>query len=80
MQVGLRAILGRDLSGEVIKVGAEVDDFAVGDKVLGLTGYAYAEHVAADAWVKIRLDSTLWTLAPSHWLFSPTRNSLRKQC
>src|SRR5580658_6449181 len=48
------AILGRDVAGEVIEVGAGVDAFAVGDKVLGLVWQAYAERVAAtvDAWAK----------------------------
>jgi NADPH:quinone reductase-like Zn-dependent oxidoreductase len=49
------AILGRDVSGEVIEVGAGVDAFAVGDRVLGLVWQAYAERVAAsvDAWAKL---------------------------
>ncbi len=48
-------ILGRDVSGEVVEVGAGVDAFAVGDKVLGLVWHAYAERVAAsvDAWAKL---------------------------
>jgi NADPH:quinone reductase-like Zn-dependent oxidoreductase len=49
------AVLGRDVAGEVIEVGAGVDAFAVGDKVLGLVWQAYAERVAAsvDAWAKL---------------------------
>jgi hypothetical protein len=49
------AILGRDVAGEVIEVGAEVDAFAVGDRVLGVVSQGYAERVAgpADAWAKL---------------------------
>ncbi|HEY2512049.1 MAG TPA: NADP-dependent oxidoreductase [Polyangiaceae bacterium] len=48
-------ILGRDASGEVIELGAGVDAFAVGDKVLGLAWQTYAERVAApvEAWTKL---------------------------
>ncbi len=47
-------ILGWDISGVVLKVGEEVTDFAVGDKVFGMVnfpghGKAYAEFVASPA-------------------------------
>jgi len=47
-------ILGWDIAGTVVEVGAEVSDFEVGDKVFGLVnfpgqGKAYAEGVAAPA-------------------------------
>ncbi len=47
-------ILGWDLAGIVAEVGADVTDFAVGDKVFGMVnfpghGKAYAEQVAAPA-------------------------------
>ncbi|SEW33353.1 NADPH:quinone reductase [Chryseobacterium wanjuense] len=47
-------ILGWDLSGVVIEVGADVKDFKVGDEVFGVIkhpghGKAYAEYVAAPA-------------------------------
>ena len=42
------AILGRDISGIVRAVGANVKHFKVGDRVLALTNKTYAELVAVD--------------------------------
>ena len=47
-------IIGWDISGTVAAVGADVTDFAVGDKVFGMVnfpghGKAYAEYVASPA-------------------------------
>jgi NADPH:quinone reductase-like Zn-dependent oxidoreductase len=42
------AILGRDISGIVQAVGANVKHFKVGDRVLALTSKTYAELVAVD--------------------------------
>jgi NADPH:quinone reductase-like Zn-dependent oxidoreductase len=42
------AILGRDISGIVRAVGANVKHFKVGDRVLALTNRTYAELVAVD--------------------------------
>jgi NADPH:quinone reductase-like Zn-dependent oxidoreductase len=42
------AILGRDISGIVKKVGANVKHFKPGDRVLALTNKTYAELVAVD--------------------------------
>jgi NADPH:quinone reductase-like Zn-dependent oxidoreductase len=42
------AILGRDVSGVVRAVGANVKHFKAGDRVLALTNRAYAELVAVD--------------------------------
>jgi NADPH:quinone reductase-like Zn-dependent oxidoreductase len=42
------AILGRDVSGIVRKVGANVKHFKAGDRVLALTNKTYAELVAVD--------------------------------
>jgi NADPH:quinone reductase-like Zn-dependent oxidoreductase len=47
-------ILGWDISGVVAEVGADVSDFAVGDRVFGMVnfpghGKAYAEYVASPA-------------------------------
>ncbi len=48
------AILGRDVSGAVVAIGAGVTSFAIGDGVLGLVWGAYAELAAApvDCWAK----------------------------
>ncbi len=48
-------VLGRDASGEVVEVGSDVKDLAVGDRVLGLVQGAYAELVTAPAesWAKL---------------------------
>lgn len=47
-------ILGWDISGEVVEIGADVGNFKVGDEVFGMVnfvghGQAYAEYVAAPA-------------------------------
>lgn len=53
----LPTILGRDVSGEVLAVGSEVteNEFAVGDRVMGLVEHAYAEVVvgSADSFAKL---------------------------
>ncbi len=46
--LSLPAILGRDVSGVVRAVGANVKHFKVGDRVLALTNATYAELVAVD--------------------------------
>jgi NADPH:quinone reductase-like Zn-dependent oxidoreductase len=43
----LPAILGRDVAGEVVSVGANVKQFKAGDKVLGLVNHSYAEYLVA---------------------------------
>lgn len=45
----LPAILGRDVSGEVVAIGSEVTEFCVGDRVMGLVEHGYAEMVVAPA-------------------------------
>jgi NADPH:quinone reductase-like Zn-dependent oxidoreductase len=42
----LPAILGRDVSGQVVEVGSEVSEFRVGDRVMGLVREGYAEFAA----------------------------------
>jgi NADPH:quinone reductase-like Zn-dependent oxidoreductase len=43
----LPTILGRDVAGEVVAVGADVTEFAPGDRVMGLVLHGYAELVVA---------------------------------
>jgi NADPH:quinone reductase-like Zn-dependent oxidoreductase len=47
VQLDLPAVLGRDVSGEVVAVGAGVTAFRVGMRVLGLVNHGYAERVVA---------------------------------
>jgi NADPH:quinone reductase-like Zn-dependent oxidoreductase len=49
MPLELPAVLGRDVSGEVLELGAGVTGFRVGDKVFGLVNHGYAELVTAPA-------------------------------
>jgi NADPH:quinone reductase-like Zn-dependent oxidoreductase len=55
MPLELPAILGRDVSGEVVQVGPGVTAFKVGARVMGLVNRGYAEFVVAaiDAWAEI---------------------------
>lgn len=43
----LPAILGKDVSGIIEKVGSNVLDFKIGDEIFGLTNGSYAEYVIA---------------------------------
>lgn len=45
----LPAILGRDLSGEIAELGARVDGFHEGDRVMALANSTYAEYCVARA-------------------------------
>jgi NADPH:quinone reductase-like Zn-dependent oxidoreductase len=45
--LALPAILGRDVSGEVVERGPDVAELAVGDRVLGVASHTYAERVVA---------------------------------
>lgn len=49
MPLELPAILGHDISGEVVALGSEVKDFQIGDRVLGFGNRTYAEFVTAPA-------------------------------
>jgi NADPH:quinone reductase-like Zn-dependent oxidoreductase len=49
MPLELPAVLGRDVAGEVLEVGAGVTDFRPGDRVLGLVMGGYAEQVVSGA-------------------------------
>ena len=49
------AILGRDVSGEIVELGAGVTDFKKGDKVLAFVEHSYCEEVAIPASIVARL-------------------------
>lgn len=49
MPLELPAILGRDLSGEVVALGEGVTDLRIGERVFGLVNHTYAEYVACKA-------------------------------
>jgi NADPH:quinone reductase-like Zn-dependent oxidoreductase len=55
MPLQLPAVLGRDVSGEVLEVGPGVVGHAPGDRVLGLVRQGYAEEVVAplSAWAQL---------------------------
>jgi NADPH:quinone reductase-like Zn-dependent oxidoreductase len=55
LELRFPAILGRDASGEVLEVGANVTSLAVGDRVLGFALSTFAERVVAaeNAWAKV---------------------------
>src|SRR5271168_4166013 len=53
------AILGRDVSGVVRAVGANVKHFKVGDRVLALSNKTYAELVAVDDSIVTHLPHSL---------------------
>lgn len=55
LELRFPAILGRDASGEVLEVGANVTSLAVGDHVLGFARSTFAERVVApeNAWAKL---------------------------
>jgi len=49
MPLELPAVLGRDVSGEVVALGPKVTGYFVGQRVLGLVRRGYAERVVAPA-------------------------------
>lgn len=49
MPINFPAILGRDLSGEVVASGEGIADLKVGDRVFGLVNQSYAEYVVCKA-------------------------------
>jgi NADPH:quinone reductase-like Zn-dependent oxidoreductase len=55
MELHFPAILGRDASGEVLEVGANVKSLRAGDRVLGFALGTFAERVVAvaSAWAKV---------------------------
>jgi NADPH:quinone reductase len=52
------AIAGLEMAGEVVLVGDEVDGVAVGDRVMAMTGRAWAERVAVDHRLVVPVPST----------------------
>jgi NADPH:quinone reductase-like Zn-dependent oxidoreductase len=43
------AILGRDLAGEIVDIGADVTGFSIGQRVMALANRTYAEYAVVDA-------------------------------
>ncbi|WP_432732482.1 NAD(P)H-quinone oxidoreductase [Jeongeupia wiesaeckerbachi] len=64
---GESAVLGLEVAGEVVVIGDDVADFAIGDAVFGLVpGGAYAEYCVLDAALAIRKPEVLsWAEAAS---------------
>ena len=59
MPIEFPAILGRDLSGEVVEIGRGVTGFSKGMRVMGLTHGTYAEYAVAEADVLAPMPETL---------------------
>jgi NADPH:quinone reductase-like Zn-dependent oxidoreductase len=55
----LPAVLGRDVSGQVVALGSAVTGFAIGDTVMGLVQHGYAELVTAPATTFARVPAGL---------------------
>jgi len=49
MPINFPAVLGRDLSGEVLALGEGVTDLKIGEQVFGLVDHSYAEYVVCKA-------------------------------
>lgn len=53
-------LLGLELAGEVVEIGAEVSDFVIGDRVMAITGGgAYAEYARVDHAMALRIPESL---------------------
>jgi len=59
MPLTFPAILGRDLSGEIVALGEGVTSFRVGERVFGLVNHAYAEYVVCKPDDIARIPETL---------------------
>ena len=58
------AIAGLEMAGEVVAVGVDVTDIRVGERVMAMTGSAFAEYACVDARLAVRVPATLgWTEA-----------------
>jgi NADPH:quinone reductase-like Zn-dependent oxidoreductase len=49
LRIPKQRVLGREVAGTVVEVGASVTRFAVGDEAFGIAGGAFAEYAAARA-------------------------------
>jgi NADPH:quinone reductase-like Zn-dependent oxidoreductase len=49
MRIPLPTVLGYDLAGEVVELGAGVTSFAIGQKVLAIADHCYAEYAVVKA-------------------------------
>lgn len=65
MELRFPAVLGRDASGDVLEVGANVKNLSVGDRVLGFALGTFAERVVApeNAWAKLPRNLDVTTAA-----------------
>lgn len=59
MPIEFPTILGRDLSGEVVALGAGVTNLKLGERVFGLVNHAYAEYVVCKAIDLARIPDSL---------------------
>ena len=59
MPLNLPAILGRDLSGEVVEFGSNVQGFPKGTRVMALANATYAEYAVAKADVLAKIPDAL---------------------
>ena len=59
MPLEFPAILGRDLSGDVVALGEGVTDLKIGDRVFGLVNHSYAEYVACKSEYLARIPDAL---------------------
>lgn len=61
---GAAAIAGLEMTGEVVATGADVRELRVGDRVMAMTGSAYADFVCIDARLALKVPPTLdWVRA-----------------
>lgn len=57
-------IAGNEMSGEVIGLGADVEGFSIGDRVMGLVNGGYAEQVCLDHRIAMKVQDALsWETA-----------------
>jgi len=59
VKLDLPAVLGRDVAGEVTRIGPGVTRFSVGDQVMGLVNQSYAEYLTAPADILTKIPNGL---------------------